>query len=59
MYRELVHPGGIIAFHDILDTPFHRAAGCLVSDFWKQLPPHKAEIVNGNGQWGGIGVTFR
>lgn len=59
MYRELVRPGGIIAFHDVLDSKFHHDAGCFVDRFWKELPPHKAEIIAGNGQWGGIGVTFR
>lgn len=59
MYAPLVRPGGVIAFHDILDTTFHHNAGCYVDRLWRELPPHKAEIVSGNGQWGGIGVTFR
>lgn len=58
MYSPLVRKGGIIAFHDILDTPVHRAAGCEVDRFWRELPPHKAEF-SINGPWGGIGVTFR
>lgn len=58
MYSPLVRAGGIIAFHDILDTPVHRAAGCDVARFWRELPPHKAEF-SVNGPWGGIGVTFR
>jgi predicted O-methyltransferase YrrM len=57
MYAPLVRPGGIIAFHDILDTPLHRAAGCRVDRLWQELPGHKAVFAGGHG-WGGIGVTF-
>ena len=58
MYAPLVRPGGIIALHDVLDTPVHRSAGCYVNKFWNELPPHKA-LFSCNGPWGGIGVTFR
>jgi hypothetical protein len=58
MYSPLVKPGGVIAFHDILDTAVHRAAGCEVHRFWRELPPHKAEF-SIDGPWGGIGVTFK
>jgi predicted O-methyltransferase YrrM len=58
MYRTLVRKGGIIAFHDINDTPLHRVAGCRVDQLWNELPQHKAEF-NIHADWGGIGVTFR
>lgn len=57
MYRPMVRPGGIIALHDVLDTPKHRKDGCFVHKLWAELPPHKAVFTIG-GPWGGIGVTF-
>jgi predicted O-methyltransferase YrrM len=57
LYRPLLKPGGIIAFHDVLDTPMHRLHGCEVHRLWQELPPHKA-LFSINGPWGGIGVTF-
>ena len=33
----LVKPGGHIAFHDIRDTPVHRAGGCYVAWFWNEI----------------------
>lgn len=58
MYSTLVRPGGIIAFHDVLDTPLHRHNGCEVDKFWATLPGHKA-VMSANGPWGGIGVSFK
>lgn len=36
-FRDMVKPGGFIAFHDILDTPVHRSNGCYVAHFWNEL----------------------
>lgn len=58
MYSQLVRPGGIVAFHDIKDCEFHRHRNCYVADFWKSLDGRKAEILSGEGHWGGIGVVF-
>lgn len=58
LYAPLVREGGVIAFHDILDTPQHRAAGCRVDQLWLELPGHKAAF-SINGAWGAIGVTFK
>jgi predicted O-methyltransferase YrrM len=58
VYSPLVRAGGIIAFHDVLDTAVHRAAGCDVARFWNELPEHKA-VFSIDGPWGGIGVTFK
>ena len=59
MYSPFVKPGGIIAFHDIKDSQFHRHRGCMVADFWKTLKgKFKAEIRTGQQDWGGIGVVF-
>jgi predicted O-methyltransferase YrrM len=57
-YLPLVKKGGLIAFHDILDTPEHRAQNCYVAKFWeeiKQQHEHK-EFVSQPLNWGGIGV---
>ena len=46
MYRSLVRPGGIIAFHDIIHTKFEN---CHVDVFWRELirqsPSQATEII--------------
>ena len=55
MFRPLVRPGGIVAFHDICDHP--RVPACKVKAFWDSLDlPGKEEIVTEPAVWGGIGV---
>lgn len=61
MYSKLLNKNGIIAFHDILDTPIHRATGCEVNLFWDELKglyskDWKFTEFTVNGPWGGIGV---
>jgi predicted O-methyltransferase YrrM len=58
MYAPLVRPGGVIVFHDILDTPLHRAADCRVDVLWHELKRTQStrEFSVNNG-WGGIGVV--
>jgi predicted O-methyltransferase YrrM len=59
MYRSLVRPGGIIAFHDIVHTKFE---DCHVDVFWNELV-HDAglrttEIIGPTpARFGGIGVV--
>lgn len=38
-YRQFVKPGGLVVFHDIVDTEFHRSFSppCLVSKLWNEL----------------------
>ncbi len=63
-YRGFVRPGGLIAFHDIVDSEFHRKRGCFVAQLWKEfddvpildLPVIEKEFVS-NPDWGGIGVV--
>jgi predicted O-methyltransferase YrrM len=55
-YRGFVRPGGLVAFHDIVDSEFHRKRGCFVADFWKELQGDKQEF-NAHREWGGIGVV--
>ncbi len=54
-YRELVRRGGLIAFHDIKNTDYHRQRGCFVGDFWAELQGKKYEFISPS-EWGGIGV---
>jgi cephalosporin hydroxylase len=62
-YKGLVRPGGLIAFHDIVDSEFHRKRGCNVAKFWKELlcslPGGVSdcwEFHHSGSEWGGIGV---
>jgi predicted O-methyltransferase YrrM len=61
LYHKLVRKGGIIAFHDILDTPLHRELFCRVDLFWNQIKKDDRfiahEIIDGN-DWGGIGYLI-
>lgn len=55
-YKGFVRPGGLIAFHDINDSEFHRKRGCYVGKFWRELGGEKREF-NAHQEWGGIGVV--
>ena len=37
LYEKFLNENSIIGFHDIIDSQFHREAGCFVSDFWNEL----------------------
>jgi predicted O-methyltransferase YrrM len=60
LYHKLVRKGGIIAFHDILDTQLHRELFCRVDLFWDEINKDERfeayEIIDGDGAWGGIGI---
>ena len=56
LYLPFVETGGLIAFHDIVDTPY---TGGGVTRFWnevKQRHNHHWEFCI-HGDWGGIGVV--
>lgn len=61
-YSPLVVPGGLIAFHDILDHP--GVPSCDVDRLWAEIKDDYAETweftvegdERGYGPWGGIGV---
>jgi cephalosporin hydroxylase len=58
MYSPLVAPGGMIAFHDIVDTTDEN---CHVNRFWNEVKTRYRyrEIIEDKRQgWGGIGVLF-
>jgi len=60
-YGPLVRPGGVIAFHDIVDHPDEPR--CQVDVLWGELKRRlkTAEIIDAAddrlGQWGGIGIV--
>lgn len=59
-YRWFVRNGGWVAFHDILDTQFHRDRGVMVSKLWNELKASGREckeFIGKDGNWGGIGVV--
>lgn len=58
LYKDLVKEGGIIAFHDIVDSNHHHSQGCYVDMTWKEISQkYKSfEIVRIDREWAGIGV---
>jgi predicted O-methyltransferase YrrM len=61
LYSKLVRKGGVIAFHDIIDSPLHRELFCRVDLFWNEIKKDDRyiahEIIDGN-DWGGIGYLI-
>ncbi len=55
MFSPLVQEGGLIVFHDIVDSTYHNSSDCGVARFWKELDGEKIEFIAGR-TWGGIGV---
>lgn len=55
MYSKYVRKGGLIVFHDINDTDYHKRIGCDVSLLWRELGGKKIEF-NNHAHWCGIGV---
>jgi predicted O-methyltransferase YrrM len=55
IYGQLVKNGGLIAFHDIVDTALTKSVNCRVCETWSKIGGYKFEI-NEHGSWGGIGV---
>jgi predicted O-methyltransferase YrrM len=55
MYGPLLHPGGLVAFHDIQPNP-----DCAVRPFWDELRLEMGTSIEYNirGSWGGIGVAW-
>ncbi len=55
-YKDLVNPGGWIAFHDSVKSELHKTQECEV---WKVInfinPDRRIEIIK-DGKWGGITI---
>ena len=47
-YKEFLNVDGIISFHDVLNTKFHRDLNCFVHDFWNEIKQEYEyiEIIN-------------
>ncbi len=47
-FHHLVRPGGIIGFHDIIDSEYHRSKGCFVALFWEEIKKnyHYSEFID-------------
>lgn len=73
LYRNFLKDDGIIVFHDIIASDFHRQNNCFVSETWKWVKsksPVTKEIISEvrtkrdifpidpYSSWGGIGVTW-
>jgi len=56
LYRRFVRPGGVVLFHDIVDTPFIREQGAEVYKLWPELRGDKREFRVAGGDFGGLGA---
>ena len=60
MYYQFVRPGGVIAFHDIDDTPMHTRDGVEVHKFFEEYLLHNDKRRwSVRGPWGGIGAIVK
>jgi predicted O-methyltransferase YrrM len=64
IWEPLVSPGGLIAFHDILDHPEQPLS--QVDRFWSEIAAGRETVEFtdpaedwGHGKWGGVGVVFK
>lgn len=59
-YVDLVKEGGMIFFHDIVDTHEHRIQNCFVSNAWNSVKDnYKYEEFISGATWGGIGMVIK
>ena len=58
-YRALAAPGAVILFHDILDNR-QAHPEIQVAPVWAEIKQQyrTAELIDGNGEWGGVGAVF-
>lgn len=54
-YRPFVRRGGVVLFHDIVDTITTRSMNVGVHQLWSQLEGEKREF-SVHGEWGGLGA---
>lgn len=59
-YRKYVRPGGIIAFHDIVESEMHKKQNTTVFKLWQEIRDYYThlEIIEPPLEWGGIGVIW-
>jgi predicted O-methyltransferase YrrM len=58
-YRQLAAPNGVVLFHDILDNR-QAHPEIQVAPVWAEIKRQyrTAELIAGNGKWGGVGAVF-
>jgi len=59
-YKDMVRSGGLIAFHDIVDSKYHRDYNIQIYNVWNKLKSEykHEEITELPLDWGGIGVVW-
>ena len=61
-YNSRVSSGGMIVFHDIADSVFHRKIRCGARKIYERVKhPYKYEeiIIPKDSTWGGLGVLYK
>ena len=57
--KQFVRKGGVIVFHDITDSKYHRDGDCMVFKFWDKIKQnYKYLEFKYDKDWGGIGIIF-
>lgn len=60
-YMYFVHtvaPGGIVVFHDIVNSDLHKEQECEVWRCWQEIRGKNFTEFVYDGKWGGIGVKY-
>lgn len=61
-YFPMLNKNGVMFFHDIVDSEYHRESNCYVSKMWQEIKNNfeHIEILDPeNGDWGGIGLIYK
>lgn len=58
-WSPLVVRGGLIVFHDIVDSDLHRQQECEVPKFWKEIKGEGYIEIIHDGSWGGVGCITK
>lgn len=60
-HNIFVKSGGIVGFHDIVDSPDHRKQNCFVSKLWNEIKNNynHLELQFGEADWAGIGLIWK
>ena len=56
-YKQFVADNGIIIFHDIIESEFHKIQGCRVDKFWNELHGEKRQLIS-TDRWMGVGIII-
>lgn len=57
LYKGFVAHGGLIVFHDIIDSERHKSINCNVHILWKEVKQnYRSKEIIANEKWGGIGI---